>query len=249
MSHDHVGVPKFIENGFSNNGKVYCYNLLKDNWYPTSTDKLGTENNYYDEDVEKKLLADSIEYEFSRFYNVFCFTTDTNFMASFLNRNIKLVEQFFSFMVMRSKKTLEIVNDSSLSSELLGDLDHSGLVRLSLAIKPNPLTTIGAEYQFYPLINFSAKHFLNNSVGFCTIENNASMTAIFIPLTSRVGIYITNDDNFHNSDYLFIKPDRNDKVDFINKKICKTEKEMGNGFIFGKNKELVPPYIDYIKKI
>ena len=227
---------------------MYCYNLLNDKGYYTSTDRLGTEKHYYDEDVEKKLLADSIEYEFSRFYNIFCCTTDTNFMASFLNRNIKLVEQFFSFMVMRSKKTLGIVNDSSLSSEGFGDLDHSGLVRLNLAIKPNPLTTIGAEYQFYPLINFSSKLFINNSVGFCAIENNASMTAIFIPLNSRVGIYITNDDNFHNSDYLFIKPDRNDKVDFINKKICETEKEMGNGFIFGDNKELVTPYIDYIKK-
>lgn len=28
MSHDHICIPKFIERGFSNDGKVYCYNLL-----------------------------------------------------------------------------------------------------------------------------------------------------------------------------------------------------------------------------
>lgn len=249
MSHDHVGVPKFIENGFSNNGQVYCYNLLNDKGYHTSTDRLGTEKNYYDENVEKKLLADNIEYQFSLFYNVFCFTTDLNFMASFLNKNIKPVEQFFSFMFMRSKKTLEVVNDNSLSRELFGNLNHSDLLRQNLVIQSNPLTMIGAEYQFYPLINFSSKHFLNNSVGFCAIENNASINAFFLPLYSRAGILIANYDNFHNSNYLIIEPDRNDKVDLINKKICKTEKEMGNSFIFGYNEELVTPYIDYIKKI
>lgn len=31
MSHDHIGIPKFIEKGFSNDGKVYCYNLKKIN--------------------------------------------------------------------------------------------------------------------------------------------------------------------------------------------------------------------------
>lgn len=42
MSHDHVGVPKFIENGFSNDGKVYCYNLKVDKSYYDSINKLGT---------------------------------------------------------------------------------------------------------------------------------------------------------------------------------------------------------------
>lgn len=28
MSHDHVGIPKFLEQGFANREKVFCYNLF-----------------------------------------------------------------------------------------------------------------------------------------------------------------------------------------------------------------------------
>ena len=33
MSHDHVGIPKFIEKGFSDKEKVYVYNLMSDKVY------------------------------------------------------------------------------------------------------------------------------------------------------------------------------------------------------------------------
>lgn len=53
MSHDHVGVPKFIKS-FSIDDRVFCYNLKIDRFYGCSIDRLGTKNNYYDEDVEKR---------------------------------------------------------------------------------------------------------------------------------------------------------------------------------------------------
>ncbi len=226
MSHDHVGIPKFIEKGFSNDDKVYCYDLIVDKGYHASIKRLGTMNNYYDKDVEKELLAQNIEKEFSLFYNDFCGTTDPNLMANILKINVKLVEQFFSFMFMRSKKTLNIVNDNSLSSKVLGDLNHSELLRLNLDIQTNPLMMLGNEYQFYPLINFSSKHFINNSVGFCVIEKDNFINAFFIPLNLRVGIFITNDDYFKNLDYTIIKPDEDDKIDLINKRTCITEKKL-----------------------
>ena len=33
---------------------------------------LGTQNNYYDDDVEKILLADDVDADFAEFYNSFC---------------------------------------------------------------------------------------------------------------------------------------------------------------------------------
>ena len=36
MSHDHIGIPKFLEQGFANDGKVYCYDLVRDKGYQTS---------------------------------------------------------------------------------------------------------------------------------------------------------------------------------------------------------------------
>lgn len=108
---------------------------------------------------------------------------------------------------------------------------------------------ISNEYQFYLLINFSSKHFINNSVGFCAIENNNSISAFFIPLNIRVGIFITNNDYFKNSDYIIIKPDENSKADSINNKICITKKLIGNDFILGRDKDLVISCIDFIKKL
>ena len=36
MSHDHIGIPKFLEQEFANDGKVYCYDLVRDKGYQTS---------------------------------------------------------------------------------------------------------------------------------------------------------------------------------------------------------------------
>ena len=36
MSHDHIGIPKFLEQGFANGEKVFCYDLVRDKGYQTS---------------------------------------------------------------------------------------------------------------------------------------------------------------------------------------------------------------------
>lgn len=105
MHHDYVGIPKFIQRGFSKDGKAYCYNLIKNKSYWTSIDRLGTEGNYFDDDVETDLLANGVESQFSVFYNKFCGTTDTNCMINLLKANKEMVTQFFSFMFSRAKKT------------------------------------------------------------------------------------------------------------------------------------------------
>lgn len=249
MSHDHVGVPKFIENGFSNDGKVYCYNLKVDKSYYDSINKLGTKNNYYEDDVEKELLAQGVELQFSLFYNDFCGTTDPNQMSKILSSNINLVEQFFSFMFMRSIKTLDIINKNSLSSKLLGDLNHSELLRLHSKLQTNPFKMIGDNYRFYPLVNLTSIHLINNSVGFGLLINSNHEISFFIPLNIRVGILITNETTLKDSDFTYIGPNGTNKTDLLNKRICYAEKVIGNGFIFGDNKELVASYIDFIKQL
>lgn len=67
MSHDHIGIPRFIQNGFSDNGRVFVYDLIRDKQYSSSIDILGTKNNYYDEDVEKKILSSGVETQFGLF--------------------------------------------------------------------------------------------------------------------------------------------------------------------------------------
>lgn len=249
MSHDHVGIPKFIEKGFSNDGKVYCYNLKRDKQYFDSVEKLGTKNNYYDKDVEKEILAQHVEQPFSVFYKKFCNTDDSETIIKILNDNIKLVEKFFSFMFLRSRTTLNEINNMSLASRVCGELDPSELLRINNEIKFNAFKIIGEEYRFYPLLNFSNTHFINNSIGFGKLETKEKKRSIFIPLNLKKGILITNSQDIDKSRMDIIALYKDEDVHHMNKVICRTEKEFGNGFVFGDTKELIDSYIDYIKKL
>ena len=249
MANDHVGIPRFIEEGFANKKKVYKYDLIREKEYAESIDTLGTENNYYDEDVEKELLARRIENRFGLFYNNFCNATNLYEMRSMLNSNIKLVEKFFSFMFLRAKKILEIINKESITSKIFGNLDHSELLRIQTMINVNPLEIIGKEYYFFPLINRSDLLFINNSIGFGIIIDREGQKSIVIPLNNRIAIFISNDSKLNDYNYLYIEPERKEKADTINKSICTMEKEYGNGFIFGYSKELIIRYKDFINKV
>lgn len=170
-------------------------------------------------------------------------------MIKILNNNIKLVEQFFSFMFMRSITTLNEINDKSETSKLFGEIDHSELLRINSEINVNPFKIIGDEYSFYPLINFSNTHFINNSIGFGFLINKEKKISIFIPLNFKIGLLITNNQEIEKSEMTYIESNEDEKVHRMNKVICRTEKVIGNGFIFGDVKELVISYINFIKNL
>lgn len=148
MSHDHIGIPKFIERGFAINESVWVYDLIREKKYKTSIDRLGTENKYYDEDVEKTILAGGVESNFSSFYNYFCGTTDIKLINKLLITNRSLVEQFFSFMFLRAKKVFEQINEDSVETKIIGDFDHSQLLTIKSKIGATPFSIIGEKYFF-----------------------------------------------------------------------------------------------------
>lgn len=248
MAHDHIGIPKFIEKGFSYNNQVYVSDVLRDKRYVMSVDRLGTENNYYDEDVEKQILASGIESSFSQFYNDFCGTRDIKFMKQILDLNTALIEEFFSFMFMRAKKTLEQVNRESITSQVFGNIDHSELLRIQLLIQTNPLQIIGKKFSFYPLVNLSKTLFIDNSIGFGLMKNKKEEYSFIIPLNTRVAILISrNMEQIDNG--FFIESNGDYKVDRINKRIIDMEKALGNGFFFGYEKSSIENYTSYYKSI
>ena len=202
MANDHVGIPRFIEEGFANKKKVYKYDLIREKEYAESIDTLGTKNNYYDEDVEKELLARRIESRFAIFYNAFCKATNQHEMRVILDSNIELVEKFFSFMFLRAKKILETINKESITSKIFGNLDHSELLRIQTMINENPLEIIGKEYYFFPLINRSDLLFINNSIEFGIIIDREGQKSIVIPLNNKIAIFISNDSKLNDYNYL-----------------------------------------------
>ena len=144
MSKDHVGIPRFIQQGFADKNHVFKYDLIRDKLYKESINTLGTEKEYYDDDVENEILASGIENQFSLIYNNICNTKNPDEIKQTLDTNTKLVENFFSFMFLRAKKSLELVNKESLTSKIFGDLSHSDLLRIQTKIKVNPLNHLGS---------------------------------------------------------------------------------------------------------
>lgn len=247
MSHDHIGVPRFIEEGFSNSGRVYCYNLAIDKIYPTNTERLGTKNNYYEEDVEKDLLAQDVEHQFSLFYKDFCSTCDPDVMVKILNLNQQLVKEFLSFMCMRSKKVLDEINANSFSSLLLGNLSHSRLLRINSFLKVDFLKMIENKHSYHPLINCSKTHLINNSVGYGITLLGGKVNSFYMPLNYRVEILVTSDSETQNGDMIWIMPSEDKVAMRLNRSICVTEKVLGNGFIFSDDRKLLEHNAEYIR--
>ena len=79
--------------------------------------------------------------------------------------------------------------------------------------------------------------------------NKEKKISIFIPLNFKIGLLITNNQEIEKSEMTYIESNEDEKVHRMNKVICRTEKVIGNGFIFGDVKELVISYINFIKNL
>ena len=104
MSNSHIGIPRFIQDGFANSGIAISYDTKLDRIRKSPIDKLGTAIDYYDEDVEKGLLANKVEAEFAKLYRDITSTTNLELIRFIVINNKELITQFFSFMYMRAKK-------------------------------------------------------------------------------------------------------------------------------------------------
>lgn len=245
MAHDHVGIPRFIERGFSINDRTYVYNIEKHKIYQTNVDRLGTRNDYYEEYVEKEILK-KFEDEFSTFYNEYTKITDSNSLVVLLNQNKSIVEKYMSFMYFRSKKVLDDINKYSRSSKIFGELSHSSLLEINSEININPISILGDEYKILPVKNDSKLNFINNSIGYSIIAFAKKHIIFFIPLNSKLGIAITSIDKYLENSCLFIESSDDYTVNEINKATCRTEYEIGNGFIFGLDRQDVCQYKSFL---
>lgn len=249
MSYDHVGIPRFIQEGFATSGKVASYDTELDRIRISPISKLGTDVNYYDEDVEKILLANKIEGEFSKFYHDITSTTDIPFIEQTINSNTKLITQFFAFMYLRAKKSLDEVNKNSLSSKVFGDLDHSELLRIQAQILVNPLEMIGKEYRILALYNFSKTNLINNSIGIGAMMTKTGKVTFFMPLNTKTGIVFCDESFSGDSQCFYIQPDSDGDAKRLNDAMVQFEIGYGNGFLFGKNKTDLNDSVEAYRKM
>ena len=249
MSHDHIGIPRFIQEGFATSGIVASYDTALDIIRTSPISKLGTSVDYYDEDVEKDLLANKVEGEFSKLYHDITSTKDLGLIEKTIIGNKTLIAQFFSFMYMRAKKMVDTVNQNSLSSKIFGNVDHSELLRIQANIFVDPLKMIGEEYFILPVLNFSRTRFINNSLGIGALITNTKTILFYVPLNDRLGLIFCDKDYCGDSQFFYIWQDGEATAKRLNNSIVQFEYEYGNGFLFGMNKSDLKDSIDYFRSM
>lgn len=233
MSNDHVGIPRFLEDGFAINGYIAYFNFKSNKMLRTKAEKLGVENDYYDSQVEHGLLSDNLEKRFADFYHSFLSSDSRSFQQKIAD-NRELIMQFFRFMFFRSKKILDIVNQESKSSKTIGNMSHSEFLIIESFCKASPTDMLGKDFDVVAAINRSERSFINNSLGF-SIYSYDKKANFFIPFNGKIGLGIKRKDiDFSNKDFGYLD---SEGVSQMNRFALITEMKIGNGFIFGEREE------------
>jgi len=232
MPNDHIGTPRFIQENFSINGKqIFVFNTIINSVYSTSIRKAGTENNYYNETVEKKLLCDSIEAPFSKFSTNFLNSKTLNEKLSLIKENVDIIERFVKFACFRSKRGFNMVKEQSITGQVF-NFSHSDFLAIENNCNATILSCIGEKREILPIFNEYKENFINNSLGFTLLHmNDINANIIFLPLNSKCGLYIQEKCK-HNYETILVSNKK--QIDFLNTKTCIYEKLYGNGYLFSE---------------
>lgn len=243
MSHDHVGIPKFIQKKFSKNNQVYCYDYIRKKEYYVSIDRLGVEKNYYEKNVEINILSNDIENRFAPFFDKYLKNDNSQNKLIMLLENEKLVIEFLIFMIYRSKKYLSKINGESIINNTITPLNHSELLRY-LNDEKVKIIDNNSDFRCFHIINKTNEPFINNSIGFAFFKTRTNEEVYYMPLNLTEGLFITNvSDIICNVDG-FIESESNLIIESLNEKISIYEKNNGNGFIFGYDMKSVQKYVN-----
>lgn len=237
MSHCHIGVPKFIENGFSKNHKVAKIDLIRKKIYFESIDTLGTKKNYYDKVIENALLSKGVETRFSSFITKLKSEKKMYLTQTIIKNNIDTILEFVKFAYLRSTAVFESVKSGSITADMINNFSHSVFLAISSQIYCNSLQMLNDEITIFMVINETEKNFINNSLGVgYRISKKCNFSFFWLPITTTKGIIIKTfeDRDLEITHYI---ADTLNCVEELNEIIFLTEKAIGNGFIFGESEE------------
>lgn len=237
VMHSHIGVPKFIQKGFSKNNSVAKLDIANKKIYFESIDRLGTENNYYTDTIEKQVLAMGVEANFSSFITKLKNEEKIYLTQKIIKENINSILEFVKFAYARSKRVFNKVKNENVTTELFKDFSHSTFLGITSQIDCNPLQMLDDGITIFVVINETEKNFINNSVGFGYNVNKKNKFSFFwIPIETKKGIIIKTyeEKDLETTHYI---ADRLNYVEQLNMIMFLTEKCLGNGFIFGQEKK------------
>ena len=231
--HSHVGIPKCLQLEFANKEQIQVFDVARNKAYSSNCDRAGTENHYYDEDVED-LLSKRVETGLSLLIKELKACANNVEFANCLQSHTAILEDFFKFQLQRSKKMLEGINKNSLSAKVYGPYSHSDLLRTIDSINANILETLGNSLFALRIICDEQQYFVTNSLGFYCVIDNKTIKYFIIPLSNKDAICIQNGFNKEEPCSHYIMDERINN--YFNKMCYQFEKQLGNGYIYAKEK-------------
>lgn len=227
----HIGIPKCLLNYFAENDSVNVYSLSNKREYKQKANKAGTENNYYDEEVEQ-ILSCRIETRLGALLKDLGNASSIEEKIRIINNNVETLNDFVVFQFQRAKIALKDYNENSVFA-VFGSLDHSTYIRLLSQLdshKISLLTLLKQPMLATLAVNNDAECFITNSIGLYFTTLNKRMNRIVIPINSHEAIII-EDGNVDDSKVPFYELDGKD-VSALNRFCYFFEKFLGNGYLY-----------------
>lgn len=204
---------------------------------------LDTSKGFYS-DVVETAMNDQYENQFfSIRKNLVEFFDKKKEHFTFDDNDRKIVIRFINLAILRSEKTLNIVNETSITTKILGNMSNDDLIRARLSgiLKVN----LYEDYAVLIIKNNTERNFVlpSNSYYFLSNIYKSFIVAeflIFLPLTPKIAILLFPFKDNHKflseqKDMYLIIDEVND-ITIINQYAFQTESEFDKKFIVSKTK-------------
>ena len=228
----HVALPLNLIKEFENDKNTVCvFDLLQKKSYFANGTKVGVEKGYYSQQCEL-FLSSEIE---GPFHDLITKLKEMNHYyekTNFLNNNRDVLERFFKYQFLRSKKVLENTNKYSLAAIALGSLSHESLIAIMSKNDSNILSLIeGKLFARMLVVKSTNKSLIDNSLGFYTVVESKKIKSFVVPISPKEAIYISSYNEKDLASHYFAT---DNEINILNKLCLITEKQIGNGFLIGK---------------
>ena len=245
VENSHIQITKGILKGFAfktDDGFKVHYLDMKDLEIKKEKIKLlGSEKFYYNESNEKYLAG--IETKFGEVATKIKNFEKNKIKHITLNKNdIQDIKNFFEYTFIRSEKVLQEINKYSVTSKIIGNLNHNFLIDMTKENKR--ILSYFNEFRINIMINKTSANFVvPRSVYYILKKANNKREMYIMPLNKKVAIAMIYKEDFpkfiDNGNLYYLSINDKNSILNLNEMAVRFEKKSNNQFVVGELEELI----------
>ena len=245
VENSHIQITKGILKGFAfktDDGFKVHYLDMKDLEIKKEKIKLlGSEKFYYNESNEKYLAG--IETKFGEVATKIKNFEKNKIKHITLNKNdIQDIKNFFEYTFIRSEKVLQEINKYSITSKIIGNLNHNFLIDMTKENKR--ILSYFNEFRINIMINKTSANFVvPRSVYYILKKANNKREMYIMPLNKKVAIAMIYKEDFpkfiDNGNLYYLSINDESSILNLNEMAVRFEKSSNNQFVVGEINELI----------